>query len=107
MPDWGKAVFERFGGVNKVVNAAGTGALNQSLAALSYGGEVALMGLMTFDDGLLEFGSLMGKGATVRGIAVGNAQMYEAMVQLIDTHKIRPPIDRRFRFEDAKDAYQA
>lgn len=106
-PNWGKAVFERFGGVNKVVDAAGTGTLNQSLAAVSYGGEVALIGLMTFDDGPLEFGSLMSKGATVCGIAVGNAEMYEAMVQAIDTYKVRPPIDRRFRFEDAKDAYRA
>jgi NADPH:quinone reductase-like Zn-dependent oxidoreductase len=106
-PDWGKAVFDRFGGVNKVVDAAGTGTLNQSLAALSYGGEVALIGLMTFDDGPLDFGSLMSKSAKIRGISVGNAQMYEAMVQAIDTHKICPPIDRRFRFEDAKDAYRA
>ncbi len=29
------------------------------------------------------------------------------MVQAIDIHKIRPPIDRTFRFEDAKDAYRA
>jgi NADPH:quinone reductase-like Zn-dependent oxidoreductase len=106
-PDWGKAVFDRFGGVDKVVDAAGTGTLNQSLSALSYGGEVALVGLMTFDDGPLDFGSLMSKSATIRGISVGNAEMYEAMVQAIDTHKIRPPIDRRFRFEDAKDAYLA
>jgi NADPH:quinone reductase-like Zn-dependent oxidoreductase len=106
-PEWGKAVFDRFSGVNKVVDAAGTGTLNQSLAALSYGGEVALIGLMTFDDGPLDFGSLMSKSATIRGISVGNAEMYEAMVQAIDTHKIRPPIERRFRFEDAKDAYRA
>jgi NADPH:quinone reductase-like Zn-dependent oxidoreductase len=106
-PNWGKAVFDRFGGVNKVVDAAGTGTLNQSLAALSYGGEVALVGLMTFDDGPLDFGSLMSKSANIRGISVGNAQMYEQMVQAIDTHKICPPIDRRFRFEDAKDAYRA
>ncbi len=33
--------------------------------------------------------------------------MYEAMAQAIDKHQIRPPIDRRFRFENAKDAYQA
>lgn len=107
IPDWGKEVFERTGGVDKVVDAVGTGTLNQSLAALSYGGEVALIGLMTFDDGPLEFGSLMSKGATVRGIAVGNAEMYKAMLQAIDTHKVRPLIDRRFRFEDARDAYRA
>ena len=88
-PEWGKAVFDRFGGVNKVVDAAGTGTLNQSLAALSYGGEVALIGLMTFDDGALDFGSLMSKGATVRGISVGNAEMYAAMVQVHRSTRIR------------------
>ena len=106
-PDWGKAVFDRTGGVNKVVDAVGTGTLSQSLAALHYGGEVALLGLMAFDDRPLDFMSLLSKGAAVRGIAVGSAEMYEAMVQAIDTYKIQPPIDRRFRFEDAKAAYRA
>lgn len=104
IPDWGKAVFEQTGGVDKVVDAAGT--LNQSLAAIRAGGEVAIMGLMT-SDGPPNPALLMGKCATVRGTAVGNAEAYEALVQAIDTHKIRPPIDRSFRFEDAKAAYQA
>lgn len=107
IPDWGKAVFERTGGVNKVVNTVGTSTLNQSLEALTFGGEVALIGLMAFDDSSSGFGALMGKSATVRGIAVGSTQMYEALAQTIDTHKVRPPIDRRFRFEDVKDAYRA
>lgn len=106
-PDWGKAVFERSGGVNKVVDAVGTGTLNQSLAALGYQGEVALIGLFKFDEGPLEFATLMSKNATVRGISVGSAEMYEAMVQAIDHHKIQPPIDQRFRFEDAKEAYRS
>lgn len=106
-PDWGKAVFERTGGVNKVVDAVGTGTLNQSLTALNYQGEVALIGLYQFDQGPLEFAKLMSKSATVRGISVGNAEMYEAMVQAIDHYQIRPPIDQRLRFEDAKDAYRA
>ena len=106
-PDWGKAVLERTGGVNKVVDAVGTGTLNQSLTALGYKGEVALIGLFKFDEGPLEFATLMSKSATVRGISVGSAEMYEAMVKAIDKSKVRPPIDRRFRFEDAKDAYRA
>ncbi len=106
-PDWGKAVFERTGGVDKVVNTVGTGALKQSLEAVTYGGEVALIGLMAFDDSAPGFGSLMSKSATVRGIAAGSSQMYEALAQTLDTHKVRPPIDSRFRFEDIKDAYRA
>lgn len=70
-PDWGKAVFDRTGGINKVVDAVGTGTLSQSLAALNYGGEVALLGLMSFDDRPLDFMALMSKSATVRGVAVG------------------------------------
>lgn len=103
-PEWGKAVFDLTGGVDKVVDAAGT--LNQSLAAVCPGGEVAIMGLMT-TDGSPNPALLMGKGATIRGIAVGNAEAYKALSQAIEQSKIRPPIDRRFRFEDAKAAYQA
>ncbi len=33
--------------------------------------------------------------------------MHEAMVWAIDAHNIKPPIDRRFSFEDAKAAYRA
>ena len=36
-----------------------------------------------------------------------NAEAYEAVVQAINQHQIRPPIDRRFRFKDVKAAYQA
>ncbi len=44
--------------------------------------------------------------STAVSLCDGAKRPLEAMVQAIDTHKIRPPIDRRFRFEDAKDAYQ-
>ncbi len=106
VPEWGRAVFERTGGVDRVVNAAGTGSLNQSMAALRSGGEVAVMGLMTFGEPLDPM-LLMGKALTVRGIAVGDAEGFRAMSRAIDHHRIRPPIDRTFRFEQAKDAYRA
>ena len=106
IPEWGQAAFELTGGVDRVVNAAGTGSLNQSLAALRPGGEAAVMGLMTFGEPLDPM-LLMGKGVTVRGIAVGDAEGFKALSQAIDTHQVKPPIDRTFRFEDAKDAFRA
>lgn len=33
--------------------------------------------------------------------------MYESMAQAINKHKVRTFIDRRPRFEDAKEVYQA
>ena len=104
--EWGQAVFDTTGGVDRVVNSAGTGSLNQSMAALHPGGEVAVMGLMTFGEPLDPM-SLMGKGLTVRGIAVGDAQGFEALSRFIDAREVKPPIDRTFRFEEAREAFKA
>lgn len=106
VPEWGQAVFDLTGGVDRVINSAGTGSINQSLAALRPGGEAAVMGLMTFGEPLDPM-LLMGKGVTVRGIAVGDAKGLVALSQAIDTHQTRPPVGRTFQFEDAKAAYQA
>ena len=83
-PDWGKAVLEQTGGVNKVVDAVGTGTLNQSLTALGYKGEVALIGLFKFDEGPLEFATLMSKSATVRVISVGSCRVTRYLSSLTD-----------------------
>ena len=73
-PNWGNAIFERTGGVDRVVNAAGGGTLNQSLSAVGYTGEVALMGLFTEGDAP-DGPTLMSKNATIRGTSVGSAEM--------------------------------
>jgi NADPH:quinone reductase-like Zn-dependent oxidoreductase len=106
-PDWGREVTERYGGVDLVVNPVGTGVLDQTLAALRPGGEVAIMGLIEFSERPLDVITLMSKNLRIRGISVGNAEMHAAMVREIDAHRVRPPIDRTFRFEDAREAYRA
>jgi len=104
-PNWAKTTFEMTGGVDKVVDAAGT--LNESLEALGYGGEVVLMGLMTASEGPPPAFVMMAKNAIIRATSVGSEDMYAAMAQAIDVGGLKPPIDRNFRFEDAKEAYRA
>lgn len=106
-PDWGQTVFERTGGVDRVVNAAGGAAVDQSVAALAYGGEMALMGLFSHGDAPPVFPLLMAKGASIRGTAVGSAAAHEDLVRFVDETGIKPPIDRAFGFEEAKGAYRA
>lgn len=106
VPEWGKAVFDLTGGVDRVVNSAGTGSVNQAMAALRAGGEVATMGLMTFGEPLDPM-LLMGKALIVRGIAVGDAEGFKALSKTIDRHAIKPPIDRTFHFDHAKEAVLA
>ena len=106
VPEWGQAVFDLTGGVDRVINSPGTGSINQSLAALRPGGEAAVMRPMTFREPLDPM-LLMGKTATVRSTAVGDAKELVALSQAIDATQIKPLVGRTFQFDDAKAAYQA
>ncbi len=105
-PEWGRAVFDLTGGVDKVVNAAGLGSVNQSLVALRPGGEVATMGLFTQGDALDPM-QIMVKAVSVRGVAVGSAADQRELVAFIDAHGVKPPIGVRFAFADARQAFEA
>lgn len=106
--DWGAAVFELSGGgVDRVVNAAGSGAMDQSIAALRGGGEIALMGFMDQAAGSPDFIALMTKTAAIRGTRVGSAAAHVDLVRAVDQGKVSIPIHRTFAFDDAPDAYRA
>jgi len=100
-PDWGQAVFDATGGIDKVIDTIGIGTANQSLTALKYGGEVATVGLMDMDGPPIGF-SLFGK--SLRGIMVGSGAMYEDLSSFIDKHSLKPIIGERFELEHAQEA---
>ena len=106
-PEWGEEIFKRLGGADMVVNAAGSAAMDQSIAALAPGGEIALMGLFSYAETPPNFISLMTKTATIRGTAVGGLNAYRDLIDAIDTHRIKPPVYQVFKFEEAKEAYKA
>lgn len=108
MPNWGEEVSKRTGGgVQRVVNAAGGDAMDQSILALAFGGEIAFMGLFTEADTPPNLLFLMMKGASIRGTTVGGSAALADLISAVDAAGIKPPIDRVLPFEQAKDAYQA
>lgn len=104
--DWGQSVFKATGGIDKVVNTAGFGSVNQCLQALAYGGDIAVIGLMTFGD-VIDPSLFLAKGTSMRGIPVGSRQQHEELVTFVDSNGIKPIIYKSFGFEDAKAAYEA
>ena len=106
-PEWGQAVQDRTGGVDRVVNSVGTSEMVQSVTALRFGGEIAVSGLFSVESAMIDFASVRAKGASIRSIAVGSASAHAAMVRFIDEHEVKPPIGPRFRFEDAPAAFRA
>lgn len=106
-PNWGEVAFGRTGGLDKVVNAVGGNAVEQSIAAVGFGGEIAVMGLFTQGDAPTAWPYLMAKTASIRGTRVGSASQYEELVASLDASSVVPPVDRVFALEQAREAYQA
>src|SRR3990167_1255688 len=104
-PEWGaEAARLAGGGVDKVVEAGGAGTLKQSIAAVGFAGEIALIGVLTREGDTNPHG-LMFKGASIRGIFVGSKGMAERLNAFIDQHGIEPVVDKVFPIEKARDAY--
>jgi NADPH:quinone reductase-like Zn-dependent oxidoreductase len=104
--DWGAAAAALTGksGFDHVVEVGGAGTLTQSMMAVGYGGEIALIGVLS-REGNPPPHMLMGKGANLRGIFVGSAAMARALNDFVDAHAISPVIDRVFAFDEAKAAF--
>ncbi len=105
-PEWGKTVFDATGGIDKIINTAGFGSVNQSVQALAFGGDIAVIGLMTFGDAI-DPGLFLAKGVSLRGIPVGSREQQEQVIEFIEKNGIKPIIYKTFGFGDVKAAYAA
>ncbi len=104
-PDWGaEAARLAGGGVDHVVEVGGAGTLKQSIAAVGFAGEIALIGVLTREGDTSPHG-LMFKGASVRGIFVGSKGMAQRLNAFVDKHAIKPVVDRAFAMEEARQAW--
>jgi NADPH:quinone reductase-like Zn-dependent oxidoreductase len=105
VPQWGVRAAELAGGtIHHVVEVGGLGTLAQSIQAIGFGGEIALIGVLSMQ-GEANPMPLMVKGASLRGIFVGSAAMARDLNAFVDAHQLKPVVDRVFDFTAAKSAY--
>jgi NADPH:quinone reductase-like Zn-dependent oxidoreductase len=104
-PDWPVLVRDLTGGrgVDHVIEVAGT--LNQSLRALSTGGEVAFVGTLGGPDPI-DPGLLFTASAVVRSIALGTRAMFLDLNRAITANGLSPVIDRVFPFDETAAAFR-
>ncbi|WP_030682901.1 zinc-dependent alcohol dehydrogenase family protein [Streptomyces sp. NRRL B-1347] len=105
-PDWADAVrtLTDGRGADRVVDVAGL--LHDSVRAIALAGTIACVGFVGKTAVPLDPYALFTSGATVRTVAVGSRAQFTAMNAFIETHGLRPVIDRTFPFERAVDAYR-
>lgn len=102
---WEKAVLELTNGrgVDHVIEVGGTGTLNKSVKAVRVGGHIALIGALDMAGEFNPIPVFM-KGIRVQGIFVGSRRMFEDMNEKISSAQLHPVIDRKFAFDEAKEA---
>lgn len=104
--DWAATVAAA-GGADVIVETGGLATLSQSIAAAAPNARVALIGALgtVSGDVLPNFGSILGKNLTLKGITEGSRAMLADLVAAVEVNGMRPVIDRRFTFDQAAEAY--
>jgi len=105
---WGERAWALTGGrgVDLVVDVGGQATLDQSSAALRYGGTLSMLGVLTGARGEVNLHSIFHRRQIVRGVYVGSVSMFERLVSALERTGIRPVIDRTFAFNDARAAWE-
>ena len=107
-PDWAAAVNSATGGgANIVVETGGQATLGQSIAAAAPNGRIAIIGALAgpANQGLANFGTIIGKNLVLKGIAAGSRAMLADLVAAAESNGLEPVIGATFPFDRAADAY--
>lgn len=107
-PDWSQLVRELTGGsgASRIVEVGGPGTFEQSIKAIGFGGQVSMVGAVAGFQGAVEVLPMFMSQARYQSIGVGSRQDLEDLARFMAEHKIRPVIDSRFAFDDAKLAFE-
>lgn len=105
---WGKTINKLSdGGVDYVLDVGGGSTMRQSIEAAAIGGHISSIGILGGGrKGEITFPKLFFKHLTLKGIAVGNRQMQQAMTNAINVSGMKPIIDRSFGFDELADAFK-
>jgi NADPH:quinone reductase-like Zn-dependent oxidoreductase len=108
--EWGKAVRDVTGGrgVDLVVETMGPDTIEQSMRAVSLHGQIMLLIARGVQRPNIEISAqaYAATMATIRRVFVGSRASFEAMNRAIAQARIKPVIDRVFKFEQVQAAFE-
>ena len=106
--NWVEAIYhltnER--GIDHVVDTVGGRNFADSVRAVASHGRISLIGMMDTDDTSASGMLLLLKSPTIQGIGVGHRRALEDLVRAVDAIKLKPVIDKLFRFDQLPDALE-
>ena len=105
-PDWDQEILRQTSGagVDLVIEVGGAGTLERSMNAVRPGGTICVIGALA-GAGTINPRMINREAIRLQGIHVGSRDMFATMNKAVALHKLKPAIDKVFRFADAKAAY--
>jgi len=106
VPEWSRPARELTGGrgFDHIVELGGEKTLPQSLRCIRPGGVLSMIGVLSGAALTAPLGQIVTRQVRLQGVTVGHRDGFEAMVRMLEQHRIEPVIDRVFGFEELKEA---
>jgi len=106
-PAWEAELLKANGGTGAdiIVETGGQASLPQSLNAAAVNGRIVIVAAIPTTDPLPNYGAIIGKNLTIKGIAEGSRAMLVRLVRAIEANGIQPVIDSTYPFDRAAEAY--
>ena len=107
-PEWSRRVREMTGGagVDLVLEVGGPATVNEALRSVRFGGRIALIGFLSGTALPLDALDFIRGLVTLHAVRVGSRAMFRDLLRALEQHKLRPQIDRVFRFSEVLEAFQ-
>ena len=101
-PDWAAEVKKLVPrGADFVLDAGGSGTIQQSIGAVARGGQIALFGVLSpaAKEAMPDVATATWmQGCIIRGINVGSKQQLDEVVQFVGSKNLQLPVERTFGF---------
>ena len=99
-PEWGKETR----GHDLVIDVGGALSVPQSLRAVRARGTICLIGVASGQNIELSLGPIVTRHVRLQGVTVGTAEGFADMLRAIEQHRLKPVVDRVFRFDELREA---
>lgn len=105
---WGETARRLTGGrgVDHVLDVAGPGTLEQSIAAVRVGGHISVIGILTGVEGPLPLVLALVRQIRLQGVLVGSRRHQIEMIRAIDACGLKPVVDSRYPLDGLVDAFR-
>jgi len=105
--DWGEKLshFAQPHGIDLIVDSAGGDGFAALTRLVNPGGRIVFFGATAGNPSGLDMRNLFWKQVRLQGTTMGTPEEFSDMLKLFEVHRIKPLIERVYRFDEFKEAY--